>query len=79
MELNEIRKEIDNIDSQLVDLYKQRMILCANVAEYKRQNDMPVLDSSRERALLAKVSDLSGEEFEEYTRTLYSNRRENWC
>ena len=72
MELNEIRKEIDAIDSEIVELYKKRMTLSANVAEYKRANNMPVLDSSRERALLNKVSELSGEEFEEYTRTLYS-------
>ena len=72
MELNEIRKEIDAIDSEIVELYKKRVTLSANVAEYKRANNMPVLDSSRERALLNKVSELSGEEFEEYTRTLYS-------
>ncbi len=72
MELNEIRNQIDRIDAELVDLYKKRMALSANVAEYKRANNMPILDSSRERALLKKVSELSGEDFEEYTRTLYS-------
>ena len=72
MELNEIRKEIDKIDEELVALYKKRMSICAEVAEYKRANNMPVLDTSRERNLLSKVSELSGSEFEEYTRTLYS-------
>ena len=72
MELNEIRNEIDKIDEALVDLYKKRMNLCAEVAEYKHANNIPVLDSSRERALLARVSELSGAEFEEYSRTLYS-------
>lgn len=72
MELSEIRNEIDKVDAQLVDLYKRRMTLAASVAEYKRENNMPILDSSRERALLNKVSELSGKEFEEYIRTLYS-------
>ena len=36
MELNEIRKEIDAIDAELVELYKKRMTLAANVAEYKK-------------------------------------------
>ena len=72
MDLSEIRKEIDSVDEQLVSLYKKRMKLAASVAEYKRANNMPVLDSSRERALLAKISEMSGEEFEEYSRTLYS-------
>lgn len=72
MELNEIRKQIDEVDNQLVELYCKRMRLSAEVAEYKSKNKIPVLDTARERALLNKVSDLSSEDFEEYTRTLYS-------
>ena len=72
MELSELRKQIDLIDEELVSLFKKRMNVSAEVAEYKRQTGMNVLDSSRERALLDKVSELSGEEFEEYTRTLYA-------
>ena len=72
MELSELRSQIDSIDRELVELFKRRMNVSANVAEYKRQTGMNVLDTSRERALLNKVSELSGEEFEEYTRTLYA-------
>ena len=71
-DINDIRKEIDEIDKELVDLYIRRMNCSARVAEYKREHNMPVLDASRERALLNKISELSGSEFEEYTRTLYS-------
>ena len=72
MELSELRQQIDGIDRQLVELFIKRMNVAAEVAEYKRENGMNVLDASRERALLAKVSELSGEDFEEYTRTLYA-------
>ena len=72
MELKELREEIDGIDRELVELFKKRMNVSAAVAEYKRQNGMAVLDASRERALLSKISELSGEEFEEYSRILYS-------
>ncbi len=72
MELKELRKQIDGIDRKLVELFIRRMHVSAEVAEYKRQNSMPVLDSSRERALMEKISLLSGEEFEEYSRTLYA-------
>ncbi|MBE6577347.1 MAG: chorismate mutase [Ruminococcaceae bacterium] len=72
MELTELRKQIDDIDRELVELFMQRMNVSSKVAEYKRQTGMNVLDASRERALLQKVSELSGEEFEEYTRTLYA-------
>lgn len=72
MELSELRKEIDEIDTELVALFKRRMNVSADVAEYKRQTGMNVLDPSRERALLGKVSELAGDEFEEYARTLYA-------
>lgn len=72
MELSELRNEIDQIDKELVELFKKRMGVSADVAEYKRQNNMRVLDPSRERALLSKVGDLAGEEFSDYTRILYS-------
>lgn len=72
MKLEEIRNEIDSIDEELVSLFIRRMNCAEQVAKYKKENNLPILDASRERALLNKISDLSGEEFEEYTRTLYS-------
>ncbi len=73
MDLETLRQEIDAIDRQLVDLFIKRMNVSADVAKYKLGHNLPVLDSSRERALLAKISELSGEEFEDYTCTLYSS------
>ena len=72
MDIKDLRENIDAIDREIVELFKKRMNVAAEVAEYKRENNMNVLDSSRERALLAKVAELSGKEFEDYTRTLYS-------
>jgi chorismate mutase/prephenate dehydratase len=71
MELNQLRQEIDEIDRELVSLFIRRMNCSAGVAEYKREHGLPVLDASRERALLAKISELSGEDFEEYSKELY--------
>lgn len=72
MELTQLREQIDDIDRQLVPLFLQRMNVSAEVAAYKRANGMQVLDASRERALLKKISEAAGEEFEEYARTLYA-------
>lgn len=38
MDLSTLRNEIDRIDSQLVQLYEQRMEICSQVAEYKIEN-----------------------------------------
>ena len=35
MDLTQLRKDIDEIDRQLVELYEQRMDICKRVAEYK--------------------------------------------
>lgn len=72
MELKELREQINTIDQELVPLFIRRMNVAAQVADYKKEHDLPVLDPSRERALLEKISELSGEEFEDYTRTLYA-------
>lgn len=71
MELNELRKEIDRIDPELVRLFCERMQVSAGVAEYKREHGMPVLDPVRERALLTKVASIAGEDMEGYVRILY--------
>ncbi len=72
MDLTEIRNSIDDIDAQMVKLFCERMNLSAQVAEYKKQNNMPIFVPARERAILQKVAELSGPEYENYTRILYS-------
>ncbi|MBQ3482671.1 MAG: chorismate mutase [Clostridia bacterium] len=70
--LADSRAAIDRIDRELVKLFCERMQVSADVAEYKRSVGMPVTDAARERALLAKVSELAGTEMEENVRTLYA-------
>ncbi len=72
MDLNEIRNEIDTIDDQLVNLFCQRMALSASVADYKKENNLPIFVPARERAILQKVAEKAGPEMENYTRVLYS-------
>ena len=42
MNLNEIRSEIDKIDDELVRLFCQRMHVAAQVADYKKANNLPI-------------------------------------
>lgn len=71
LDLTKLREEINQTDEQIVELFKKRMGIAANVAAYKKEHDLPVLDAARERALLGKISDMAGEEFDGYARTLY--------
>lgn len=69
--LEELRVEIDEIDRQMIDLFKERMEAASQIAEYKKERGLPVLDAGRERALLGKVADQAGEEFADYAQSMY--------
>ena len=71
MDINELRQQIDDIDRRIVDLYCRRMDVARAIGRYKQENNLPVLDSERERYLLNKVADLAGEENEQGIRALY--------
>ncbi len=72
MELNELRKKIDEIDDSLVELFVKRMELSAQVADYKKANNLPIYVPAREREILQEVAAKAGPEMANYTRVLYS-------
>lgn len=71
-DLSEIRREINEIDEQLVELFRRRMDCSKAVAEYKISNNIPVLNADREREILDSVERRGGE-YGSYARLLYTN------
>ena len=71
MDIQELRQQIDVIDDQLVALFGQRMDIAAQIAEYKKENNLPILVPARERAKLQDVAEKAGD-MANYTRVLYS-------
>ena len=55
MELSELRKEIDALDRQLVDILERRMDVAAGIAAVKAENGIPVLDAARETEKIASI------------------------
>jgi chorismate mutase/prephenate dehydrogenase len=53
-ELDELREQIDVLDSQLVDLLAKRAALTVKVGEYKSEVGMPIYVPEREAELIAK-------------------------
>lgn len=72
MELIDIRAKIDEIDSDLVQLFAKRMSLSAEVADYKKEHNLPIYVPSREREILQDVATKAGPEMANYSRVLYS-------
>lgn len=63
MDLQEIRKKLDRIDTQIEQLFEERMRLCADVAEYKIQTGKAVYDAKREREKIEAVTSMAEGEF----------------
>ncbi|MDD2363017.1 MAG: prephenate dehydratase [Oscillospiraceae bacterium] len=55
MDLSDIRREIDTIDAELIQLICRRMDCAQSVAEYKAANNMAVLNQKREEEIIERV------------------------
>ena len=72
--LEELRQSIDQIDQELVRLFERRMAVTHEVGEYKQANGIPVLDTAREREVLAKkVNLISNPDLQADVVQLYEN------
>ena len=72
MNLQELRKKIDEIDNSLIDLFQQRMDISAEIARYKLENNMSVYDPIRERDILENLSKKTKQGRESSIIALYS-------
>ena len=50
-QLETLRQEIDSIDAQIFDLFEQMIAVAKQIGAYKKEQDLTVLDSSRETRL----------------------------
>jgi chorismate mutase/prephenate dehydratase len=65
VDLSVSRQLIDEIDSQIVELFEKRMDVANEVAKYKMETGKPVFDKEREEQKLANLAALSHGEFNE--------------
>ncbi len=72
MDMSQLRNQIDEIDDKIVELFKERMEIVTGVAEYKKQNNMPIFHRGRERDIINRVTKQVPHEMAVYTKTLYN-------
>ena len=70
MELDAIRERIDELDTQIVALWRERMALCAEAARVKAVSGRATLQQAREEDVLRRVGAAAGP-LEEYAVTVY--------
>ena len=72
--LKEIRDKINDLDKEMLDLFTKRMKLSKEVIEYKMKNNLPILDSEREKEVINKnLSNLKNKDLEKYYLEFITN------
>jgi monofunctional chorismate mutase len=65
------RNQIDEIDTQIRQLFIKRMNLVKEIAEYKMAHDIAVYDSSRELEVIAKnIESLEDKSYQPYYQSV---------
>lgn len=72
--LEEYRKEIDSIDKEMIALFERRMDVARKVGEYKKENNMEILNSKREAEVIEKnTNSLKNKDYKDLGREFFEN------
>ncbi len=58
--LDELRVSLDSLDAAMIYLLAERFRLTHKVGEYKRDNELPPVDLSREQKQFQRIEELAG-------------------
>ena len=71
MDIENLRAQIDKIDDELTQIFSNRMEISQLISQYKKSNKLMVLDRSREREILTRVTAQVDPELEVYVKSLF--------
>ena len=72
MDINQLRTEIDGVDRQLIELFRQRMDISDQIAAYKQSVGKAIHDPERERKKLVEVANMVSPELRTSAVMLFS-------
>ncbi|MBQ0018425.1 MAG: chorismate mutase [Clostridiales bacterium] len=70
-DLETLRAQMDAVDKEILDAFRKRMELSAEIAEYKKANGLPVLDIGREKAKLDSIAKNVDDDLAAFVSKLY--------
>lgn len=76
-DLNEARLLLNDIDDKMKALFIERMSIIKEIAEYKKNNNLPIYDSNREKEMIERLSKDTGEVKDNYIEFLSSILKES--
>lgn len=71
--LQNARRTIEKIDAEMAELFEKRMKAAEVVAEFKKENALPIEDKKREAELTAKNSEFVSFEYKPYYESFIQN------
>lgn len=81
-DLSQLRQEINEIDAQLLELLAKRVSVVKEVGEYKKENNLPIVDPEREQQIIddkikkAEKLNLSSTFIQKIWRTIFDEAYE---
>lgn len=69
--LEKERKQLDEIDNEIVALIIKRLRVAEDIAKIKNDNGLNICDTRREQEVLNRLKSLAGEEFSGYVAAVY--------
>lgn len=73
MELDDLRKEIDDIDKEMKSLFLKRMEIVKQIALIKKAKSLPVFQKSREEEMINSLSSSINEDILPFYRLFLLN------
>ena len=55
--INSLRKKIDELDDQMIDLIVQRLAIAKEIGDIKETNGIEVIDPNRESQIINRISE----------------------
>ncbi|MBQ0066752.1 MAG: chorismate mutase [Phascolarctobacterium sp.] len=69
-ELEQLRTEIDRIDTQIAKNVKMRLDIVKLIGRIKKQNGTAITDSDREKIVIKNFTDIAGKNTESIIKTI---------
>ncbi len=76
MDLTSLRGEIDRIDQELLALFEERMDIVREVAQYKKEQGLPIFHPEREQQVLDRAAERAKEPYQTDARVLFTTLME---
>jgi len=73
VELNELRKQINDIDKNLLELFQKRMDTAIAIGQYKKEHSMQVFDETREKEVIQRAKTAAEDKYQDFVEAFYQN------